>query len=98
MVCTRLNIHHRTGNGSPGITARWSMQEIFPMTVVPLASRADAGELSRRSTSKFAVQKTVPFKYGLDGNSRMWLFPMLGSAELRRPEALTGLRKTSKTP
>jgi hypothetical protein len=27
----------------------------------------------------------------------MWLFPRLGSAELRRPEALTGLRKTSKT-
>src|SRR5215469_11333373 len=66
---------HRIGNGSPGITACWSMHETLPKTVVPLASPADAGELSRRSMSKFAVQKTVPFKYGLDGNSRMWLFP-----------------------
>ena len=64
-------IVHRTGNGSPGITARWSMQETLPKTVVPLTSPADAGELSRRLMSKFAVQSTVPFKYGLDGNSRM---------------------------
>ena len=60
-----------TGNGRPGITACWSMQEILPKTVVPLTSPADAGELSRRSMSKFAVHNTVPFKYGLDGNSRM---------------------------
>src|SRR5215475_6822437 len=72
------------------------MQEILPKTVEPLASPADGGELSRRFWSKFAVQKTLPFKYGLDGNSRMWLFPTLGSAEFRRPEALTGFRKTSK--
>src|SRR5215471_18760223 len=88
----------RAGNGSPGITADWSMQEILPKTVVPLTSpAAAAGELSRRSRSELAVQNTAPFKTGLVGNSRIWLFPTLGSAELRRPEALTGFRTTSKT-
>src|SRR5262249_42910955 len=74
------------------------MHEILPKTVVPLTSPAAAGELSRRSRSELAVQNTLPFKTGLVGNSRIWLFPTVGSAELRRPEALTGLRKTSNTP
>src|SRR5690242_13574466 len=75
------------------------MQEILPRFAPepPLISPAARGELSRRSPSELAVQKSEPIRNGLVGSSRMWLLPASVSAALRSPALFTGLRNTSAT-